>query len=243
MVTGPILNSSGYTASSYLKEIENHKGDADRNGSVGHVERPEVPAVPVEIEEIQHVSVIDPVDEIAGGAAHHEGEPEACQALVGRKRRAVPSQRRERCCRHEREYDRFERKLGRIHQSKRRAEVVHASQVEESRNDFNAVVQAKTRADESFHCLVDEDDERREREFEFEAADPRHQRLTGSASASTHRSQIPAQSGSVRTDGTNRQHRSHCTPPAFSTATSIVSAPSGVPTCSVTSDTMNSIGR
>ena len=42
----------------------------------------------------------------------------------------------------------------------------------------------------------------------------------------------PAHSGSVRTDGTNRQQRAHFTPGAFSTSTSTVSAPSVEPTVS-----------
>ena len=52
-------------------------------------------------------------------------------------------------------------------------------------------------------------------------------------SASTQRSQMPAQSGSVRTLGTNRQQRAHFTPGAFSTSTRTSSAPSAAPTLSV----------
>src|ERR1700687_5724467 len=67
------------------------------------------------------------------------------------------------------------------------------------------------------------------------------------AKASWHRSQRPAHAGSVETDGTYRQQRSHLTPPARSIVTrgSVVSRTSasfGAGRNS-TSDTMNSIGK
>ena len=50
--------------------------------------------------------------------------------------------------------------------------------------------------------------------------------LTGSANASTQRSQSPLNSGASLTDGTNRQQRSHFTPSARSTLTRIPSGAS-----------------
>ena len=52
---------------------------------------------------------------------------------------------------------------------------------------------------------------------DHELRPPGHSVGSPARSASTHRSQMPDHSGSLRTRGTKRQQRSHFTPGAFST--------------------------
>ena len=84
-----MLNSSGYTVSSYLQQIKNHKRDAHCDRGIGDVERPEVPIPPVEVHEIDNVARSQPIDEVAGGTADDERQAQPCQALFSGQRRTV----------------------------------------------------------------------------------------------------------------------------------------------------------
>ena len=139
---------------------------------------------------------------------------------------------------------RLEREFGRVHQPERRAVIVHPREVEERRNDHDAFMQLERRSHDCLDDLIEHDDGGRDPKLELESGD-RHQRLTGSASASTQRSQRPAQSGSVRV-------RRHITPApiAFDARRlfdfdplSSIGAVACDPTARATSDTMKSIGR
>ena len=215
-----MLNSSGYTARPHSEKVENHQRDADGDRRVGHVERPEVPAAPVDVDEVEHVAGAQPVDQVAGRAADDRTPARSASAAArpaGSPRRApAPSSATAATS------DRttvLNGKVDGVQQPERRAGIVHPSQVEEAGNDLDALVQLEARPDERLVDLVERDDGAGYPELELKAPRDDHQPFTGSASASTQRSQMPAQSGSVRTVGTKRQHRSHLTPGAFSTST------------------------
>ena len=59
--------------------------DADRNRRVGDVERPEMIRPPVHVDEIDDRSDDDAIDEVAGGAADDERQPDARHDLMARQ--------------------------------------------------------------------------------------------------------------------------------------------------------------
>src|SRR6185312_4361093 len=94
---GPMLNSSGYTVEPPDPEhLEDHQGDADVNGGVGHIESPEVPASTIEIEEVEHIAIHDAIDQVADRAADNERQSHPGEALLGREHRHIDGQTDER---------------------------------------------------------------------------------------------------------------------------------------------------
>src|SRR5688572_73551 len=166
-VTGPMLNSSGYTSASYSKNVQNHQRDADGNRRVRHVKRPEVPARPVEVDEVYDVSRGDPVDEIARGAPDDEREADPGEPLPGRQHRRIQGETGERRRRHDSEDDRFQRKVGGVHQAERCARVVDAGQIEKAGNHGPALKQVEFRPDDRLGGLVEDDDEARDPQFKL----------------------------------------------------------------------------
>src|SRR5687768_14576718 len=112
---------------------------------------------------------------------------------------------------------------------------MHARQVEEAGDQFHALVQGQRRANHRLRDLIEDDDRQGDEDFWFPAGQ-HGQRLTGSASASTHRRQRPSRLAWVLTSGTYRQQRSHFVPVARPTATPARLVNS-------TSETPNSVGR
>ena len=55
------------------------------DGGVGDVERPEVIRPPVDVHEVDDGPDDHAIDQVAGGAAHDEGEPEAGEPLMPRQ--------------------------------------------------------------------------------------------------------------------------------------------------------------
>src|SRR5687767_12783842 len=236
-----MLNSSGYTAYPDVEKVENHESHADGDRRIGNIERPEVPVAPVDVDEIDDVAGAKPVDQVASRAADDQCQADACEELSGREGRRVDGEGQQRHRRDDRQQHRLERKVRGVQQSEGRAIIVHPSQVEQAGNNLDAVVQLEARSDKRLGRLVERHDRAGYPELELEAPRDDHP-FTVSASASTQRSQMPAQSGSVLTAATNRQHRSHFTPGAFSTSTRTSSAPSVKPTRKSISETMKRAG-
>src|SRR6266850_3514618 len=80
-VMGPSSNSLGYMPV-YTEHVENHDRDPHGNRRVGDVERPEVVRVPVHVDEVHHRSGRNPIEQVAGGAADDEREPDARDQLM-----------------------------------------------------------------------------------------------------------------------------------------------------------------
>src|SRR5687768_11522956 len=173
-----------------------------------------MPVAAVEVDEVEHVAHREAVDQVARRAADE-------------RRRGDSG-----------EQQRLERKVNVVEKPVCRARVVHPRQIEEAGDDGHALVQRQAAPHHRLDELIEQHDDRHDDDL-----GPAGHREGHRLNASRQRSQMPDHSGSLRTDGTKRQQRAHFTPGAFSTATVTVSAPSAVPRCRATSETLNSIGK
>src|SRR5260370_27601582 len=107
----------------HSEHIENHDADADGDGGVRHVERPEVMGPPVDVDEIHYRTDDDPVDQIAGGPTDDKREADAGDQLMMREACRIDPYAHESSNRDERYEHRLQRKVHLVQDAERRAAI------------------------------------------------------------------------------------------------------------------------
>ena len=191
--------------------VRQHRHHAEGDGRIGDVERPEVPAAEDHVDEVDDGPERQAVDEVADGAAQNESQPHARQALVRRQPRCVERDGHQGSCRGQGHDGRLVREVHRVQEAERRARVAHVHDVQQVRDDGDAVVDRNPGPHEQLGQLIERDDAGDEGEFEQEAARRRPAPSAAAAglvchraaaSASSHRGHTPSRPAAADTAGT-----------------------------------------
>ena len=189
--------------------VRQHRHDADRDGRVGDVERPEMPAAQHHVHEIDDGAERQAVDEVADGPAQDERQADPRQPLVRRHPRRIerdPNEGRRGDQGHDR---RLVREVDGVQEPECGAGVAHVDDVEQVRNDRDGAMDRNLRAYQQLGRLVDRDDARDDAGLEREAARgpiacaaPLLVHHRAAASASSQRGHTPSRPGAPDTAGT-----------------------------------------
>ena len=127
---------------------------------------------PVHVDEIDDRSDDDAIDEVAGGAADDERQPDSRHDLVARETGRVHSNSHERRHRDQPNQHRLERKVRRVENAERGARVPHMGEIHQAGNDRDARMQRQRGSDDGLRQLVEHDNHDRHPDLEAAARLP-----------------------------------------------------------------------
>ena len=130
---------------------------------------------PVDVDEIDHRAGDHAVEQVAGGAADDQGQPQPRRPLMMRQARGVEADADQRRGGDDRDDHRLERKLDAVQEPERGAVVQDVRDVHDPGNHGHAVVLAQVRANHRLGRLIDRDNHHRQPDFEVTAR--RHGRV------------------------------------------------------------------